>query len=155
MRLAAIALAGVAGFGLTACAAYSGPVETPPPAAVEAPKPDANAAFAQLGASYIDVLTELNPVAATGLGEYRYNALMPDVSERGRRISRNADQAFLAALGTIPFDQLSRANQVDYSLLKTQLEYDIWLHDIEQQWAWNPQAYHGAVSGAKSRATMP
>ncbi|WP_394730793.1 DUF885 domain-containing protein [Altererythrobacter sp. GH1-8] len=148
MKFAAIALASAAAVSLTACAAYSGPVETPPALVAEAPKADANAAFENLGSNYIEVLTELNPVSATGLGEYRFNALLPDVSERGRKTARNADRAFLAALETIPFDQLSRANQVDYALLKNQLEYDLWSHDTEQQWAWNPQSYHNKVSGA-------
>ncbi|NVE94858.1 DUF885 domain-containing protein [Altererythrobacter lutimaris] len=148
MKFASPALVSLAALSLSACAAYSGPVESQPAAAAEAPQADANAAFEKLGADYIEVLTELNPVAATGLGEYRYNALMPDISERGRRTSHNADLAFLAALETIPFDELSRANQVDYSLLKTQLEYDVWSHDVEQQWAWNPQRYHGTASSA-------
>lgn len=147
MKFVSLALAGAAALGLTSCAAYSGPVETQPAAVAEAPEMDANAAFVELGARYIEVLTEMNPTLATGLGEYRYNGQLPDVSESGRRTSRNTDQAFLAALNTIPFDQLSRANQVDYSLLKTQLEYSIWTHDIEQQWAWNPQYYHNLASG--------
>ncbi|XUU61890.1 DUF885 domain-containing protein [Erythrobacter sp. HA6-11] len=134
MKFASLALASVAALGLSACAINSGA--------------DANAEFEQLGADYIEELTELNPIAATGLGEYRYNALMPDPSEVGRQATQDAIQANLAALEDTPFDELSRANQVDYSLLKTQLEYDVWSHDIEQQWAWNPQSYHGAVSGA-------
>ena len=131
---------------LASCASYSGPVETPPAAAAELPKADANQAFEKLSTDFINVLTELNPTLATGLGEYAYNAQMADVSTEGRVRQRNTNQAFLSALETLPFNQLTRANQVDYSLLKTYLEYQLWTHDVEQQWAWNPQSYHNSAS---------
>lgn len=149
MTIAKFLSAGVAAIALTACAGYSGPVESAPADVAEAAEAevDLDAVFVELGNDYLEVLTELNPTYATGLGEYRYNGQLPDVSERGRTIARNADEAFLMALKLIPQDQLTRANQVDYALLKNHLEYSNWTHDVEQQWAWNPQSYHNIVSG--------
>ena len=36
---------------------------------------------------------------------------------------------------------MSRPNQVDYALLKHELEGDLWSLDVLQEWAWNPLVY--------------
>jgi uncharacterized protein (DUF885 family) len=131
---------------LSACVSVDG--ERAPRAAASTTQSDANAAFETMAQSYLEGLTELNPVYATQLGEHKYDSLLPDVSVQGRAEGYRFTQGYLVALKTIPFAELSRANQVDYKLLTNALEYAKWSHDEEQQWAWNPQYYHGIASSS-------
>jgi len=133
---AALALAGCATSG------------APPQAAASAAPSAADAEFRQLGERYIAMLTSLNPVAATQLGEHRYDAELPDVSAAGRARARAASAALLADLERIDRSQLSRDNQVDAAMLENALRYDIWSGDEIQAWAWNPQVYNSTVSNA-------
>ena len=91
----------------------AGPLAAKPTRQRTAPSasPDARApqaAFGALAARYLDTLARLNPVAATGLGDHRFDALLPDVSARGRAVSGAAWRALLGALHAIPRSRLSR-----------------------------------------------
>ena len=59
----------LAGLSLAGCSTVPPPPEETAPATVVAAPTDAeiNATFEKIGASYIDIYTALNPVAATGL----------------------------------------------------------------------------------------
>ena len=47
----------------------------------------------------------------------------------------------LKELEDFPRAELSRANQIDASLLENDLRYSIWRLEELQEWAWNPTAY--------------
>jgi len=133
---------------LSGCATYTGGADSAPRAAADAQAFDANRAFEKMGADYLKGIAELNPVYATALGNHAYDDKLPDVSAKGRADGYKFAMGFLMGMRTVPFDELSRANQVDYKLLENALLYALWSNDTEQQWAWNPQYYHSIASSS-------
>jgi uncharacterized protein (DUF885 family) len=108
----------------------------------------ANAAFAVIAKRYLADRTRFNPTEATTLGEHRYDALLPDISAKGRAVQELEWRALLAAMNSIDRSALSRENQVDYAMLDNQLRYDLWSDNRLQAWKWDPQIYNGIASGA-------
>lgn len=140
MRIAAIALAAA---GLSGCAALpTEPVES------AATTLGMDQAFEELGARYIDAMTELDPVFATRIGDHAHDGDLPDISAAGRERRAQIAQGFLAALRTIDRSRLSRDNQLDYALLENALEYELWSLGTLEEWAWNPQYYNDLASYA-------
>jgi len=108
----------------------------------------ADEAFEELGARYLDEFPALSPVSATGLGDHRFDSELNEVGERAREKKRSFYRRYLRELGKIESGRLSRANQVDYALLKHSLEGSVWRMERLQEWAWNPLSYTGLSGGA-------
>jgi uncharacterized protein (DUF885 family) len=121
---------------------------SPAAAAKPAAKSPQDRRFEALGARYIDILTRSSPVSATQLGEHRYDRLVDDLSAAGRNRTLAQNKALLAQVEAINAAQLSRANQVDLALLKSDLKRNIWSDEVLQSWAWDPQIYNNAAGGA-------
>ncbi|MBD3730255.1 MAG: DUF885 domain-containing protein [Sphingomonadales bacterium] len=132
---------------LASCAAQPG-MQSANRAAPEVAQLSPDQAFADLGARYLDAMAQLSPVYATQLGDHRFDGQLPDITAAGRDHAHKVTQSFLAALKTIDPAQLTPDNQVDYALLKNQLEYSLWQDDVLQEWAWNPQYYNDTASYA-------
>ncbi len=98
-------------------------------------------AFDKLARDFMDEFPALDPVGATALGDHRFDSRLNEVSPEARAESREFYRNYLKRLDKIDPAQLSRPNQVDYALLKHELEGDLWSLDELQQWAWNPLVY--------------
>ena len=106
------------------------PQASEPATAVTAPSDaEVNATFEKIGASYIDIYTALNPVAATSLGDHAHDADLPRIDADGRKTEAIMVRELLDALGAIDRTRLTRDNQVDYAMLRNSLEYSLW--DLE------------------------
>ena len=141
----------LAGLLLAGCST----VQAPPPAAavpsavIAAPTPDeANAAFEKLGTAYIDIVTAMDPVAATQMGDHEHDGELPGIDPTARTRRIMMDRELLQALEAIDPALLTRDNQVDYALLKNAVEYDLWDVETLQTWAWNPQSDNDIASYA-------
>jgi len=146
--LLAIALLTVS---LAACRGEAPPPAATPPAAdagETTPASQSDAAFADLSGRYLDQSLALSPVAATQIGDHRFDAELDDVGEEGRRKAVEFNRRFLAELDAIDATKLSRENQVDAKILRNQLEYALWDAETLQSWAWDPQTYSGLAGGA-------
>ncbi|TYT25282.1 DUF885 domain-containing protein [Luteimonas viscosa] len=149
-RLPAIALLACA---LAACSAQA---PTPPAPADTASADSANAAvasqadatFADLSRRYLDEAMALSPVAATQIGDHRFDGEIDDLSAAGRAKADDFNRRMLAELDAIDLAALSRENQVDARILRNQLEYALWDAQTMQSWAWDPQIYSGLAGGA-------
>ncbi|MGX7896590.1 DUF885 domain-containing protein [Tsuneonella sp. HG222] len=126
------------------------PPATAVPAEVIAMPTDAqvNEAFEKVGRSYVDILTALDPVAATGLGDHEHDADLPALGPEARATEAAMYRNLQQALGQIDPARLTRENQVDYALLKNRLAYDLWDLEVLQTWAWNPQVYNNTAANA-------
>lgn len=142
-RLALIAALPLAAMTLTAL-----PVDAAktPPAAVKASQADA--AFQALGQRFIASSMRLSPVEATALGIHDHDHRLPDVTAAGRAARVAEWTAILTELGRINPAVLSRDNQVDYAILRNELQYRIFANDRLQEWAWNPLSYNDIAGGA-------
>jgi uncharacterized protein (DUF885 family) len=115
--------------------------------------------FEQLGNHYLYEAPALSPVAATFLGDHRFDAELDEISPLAR--ARQADflQRYLDQLARFDRQSLSPANQVDAALLENRLRSDLWRLQALQEFAWNPTLYTelsgGAVYGLMARDFAP
>ena len=101
----------------------------------------ADSAFTALGDRYLADLPQFSAVEATLIGDHRADTELDQVDAEARAAARELLGDYLEALAAIDRAALSRANQVDYELLRAELEADLWWLDTLQEWAWNPLVY--------------
>lgn len=134
--------------GLTACEPHA-PAPTATAATATAPMPSpADAQFADLSKRWLDGSMRLSPVSATQTGDHRFDGELDDMSAEGRAKSLEFSKSMLAELEKLDRHALSRENQVDASVLRNQLRYDIWGYEQLQSWAWDPMVYSQLAGGA-------
>ena len=66
-----------------------------------------------LAESYVNEMPAFSPVAATGLGDHRFDAELDQVSAQARADEAAFIRRYLAEMANVDRAQLSRANQVD------------------------------------------
>ncbi len=108
--------------------------------ATAAARPDG--AFAALANRWLEIMARLSPVAATQLGDHRYDAQLDDLSPAGRAAAIAANRALFRELEAMPAAALSRPNQIDAAILANRLRYDLWTAETLQSWAWDPLIYN-------------
>jgi uncharacterized protein (DUF885 family) len=121
------------------------------PISLSATSPAAAAAdqqFERLAARYMDEFPALSPVAATALGDHRFDGRLDEVSTTARQRRGEFYRDYLEQLKRIDPAELSRPNQVDRALLMFELEGALWRQETLQEWAWNPLLYTGLGGGA-------
>lgn len=118
-----------------------------------------DAAFDDLSRRYVNEFAELSPVAATQLGDHRFDGRLDEVNDEARARAAALYRRFQAELAKIDRAGLSRPHQVDFLLLAHSLKADLWRLDRLQEWAWNPLLYTelagGAVYGLMAREFAP
>src|SRR5215831_12888081 len=96
---------------------------------------------------YLDEHLKLRPVQATGLGDHRFDAQLEDVSPQARAIWIEHTRSTLRDLPKkVDYSKLSRAGQIDFEILKHDLETDIWLTKNTKPFEEDPRAYSGCIS---------
>lgn len=135
-RTPALAVLGLWLASLPVVVAHAAPATAPAATAATA-----DARFAALGDRFVDEFGRYAPVAATQLGDHRYDGELDDVSAAGRGRTMDWAKALLAELQAIDHAQLSRANQVDAAMLENQLRYGIWSEERFRDWSWDPTYY--------------
>ncbi len=108
----------------------------------------ADARFADLSRRWLDGWLQLQPVAATQAGDHRYDDQLDDLSATGRQKLLDFSRKMLAELDTLEVAKLSRENQVDATILRNQVRYDLWTAETLQSWASDPQIYSQLAGGA-------
>ena len=103
--------------------------------------------FERLTEQFVDRFPALSPVSATWLGDHRFDGELDEVSAKARAARLAFAEKQLGTLAKIDRSALSRAHQVDYQLLKHELESTIWSISELEDWAWNPLVYTG-ISGS-------
>jgi uncharacterized protein (DUF885 family) len=131
---------------LCACAPTPPKPDPAPPAAP--PPPSADQQFDALAARYLREFPEQSPVAATALGDHRFDARVNDVSAVAWQARQVFAETYLAALGGIDHARLSRARQVDALLLRNDLEYTRFRVQELEDWRWNPLVYTSIAGDA-------
>src|SRR6185312_7676700 len=128
-------LIGLLAGALAGCTVH--PPTPPPPAQPSA----ADMSFDEISNRYLHDMLALTPVAATALGEHRYDGMLDDVSVAGNERRTGLARELLGQLEALDRGSLSRAHQVDAQLLTNELEYQIWRTEKLQEWRWNPLLY--------------
>ena len=144
MRASILALATT----LVLAGCQSAPVAPDAPPAMTAPAQNADARFQAVENEWLDGWMRLNPVAATQLGDHRFDDRLDDLTASGRQQLVDFSTQLLTKLDAIDRSQLTRENQVDALILRNQLQSDVWNMQTFQSWAWDPQVYSGLAGGA-------
>lgn len=131
-----------AAIGVALCAFCSAALASP-----------ADEAFNDLAADFIDDLPKFSQVNATSLGDHRYDHLLDQVDEGGRKRKLALLRKYRTDLHDVDWNQLSRANKVDAELLRAEVDQDIWSMETLQEWAWNPLLYVD-IAGSSLYALM-
>jgi uncharacterized protein (DUF885 family) len=120
---------------------------------------DADSAFERVAAAFVNDLPALSPVNATLSGDHRQDGTLDQVDSDGRAATVRLYEKHLAALKSIEWQALSRANQVDADLLLNEIESRLWRLVSLQEWAWNPLIYvdlsGSAIYGLMARDFAP
>ena len=123
----------------------------PPEPVAEAPKPAAvnhDQQFEALSRSWLSSWFRLNPVSATQIGSHIVDGELDDLSMKGRTAALAMARDTLAQLESIDRSTLSRENQIDYAILRNQLQSEVWTIETLQSWAWDPQVYSQLAGSA-------
>jgi uncharacterized protein (DUF885 family) len=107
-----------------------------------------DAAFEALGDRFVADLPDFSPVASTSIGDHSRDADLDQVDAAGREELAALLRAYQDELSAIDRDGLSRANQIDYELLQSDIAARLWALEELQEWAWNPLYYVGIAGNS-------
>jgi uncharacterized protein (DUF885 family) len=102
----------------------------------------ADGKFVELAGRFLNQYLELYPESATELGDHRFDSRLDDYSREGFARRRDFNQRFLRELEGIPLNELSGANNVDYRILRSHLEGNLFNLNTMREYAWNPLQYN-------------
>ncbi len=94
--------------------------------------------FAALAADYVDDLARRHPDTATGLGDHRFDDLLPDDSGQARADERRGLDGFAARLGDIDTAALPAEFRVDAAMLADGIARRAFEIDELREHLWNP-----------------
>lgn len=101
----------------------------------------ADDAFERLAGQFVTDLPQFSPVAATWIGDHSRDAELDQVDAAARAKLAAMLDGYRDKLDAIDRDALSRPNQVDYELLRSEIASRSWSLSELQEWAWNPLYY--------------
>src|SRR5579862_1117498 len=94
----------------------------------------ADVAFQKLTDRYLNGMLAFTPVAATELGDHRFDDRLDDEGPTARDQRTDFAHKLLADLTALDTTMLSRPNQVDARLLKRALEDTLWRTQELKEW---------------------
>jgi len=97
-----------------------------------------DAEFARLAREYLDDRAERHPDAATGLGDHRFDARLPDSSAQALAAERRALDGWAARLAAIDRGALSAEHQVDAAMMADGVARRVFEIDELREHTWNP-----------------
>ncbi len=97
-----------------------------------------DAEFARLAREYLDDRSERHPDAATGLGDHRFDARLPDPSAQALADERRALDGWAARLGVLDRGALSAEHQVDATMMADSIARRVFEIDELREHTWNP-----------------
>ncbi|HWQ92180.1 MAG TPA: DUF885 family protein, partial [Clostridia bacterium] len=98
---------------------------------------------------YLEAWFRQQPLAATQLGDHRFDDRLDDVSPRARREWIALSRQTLEGLPRrVKFEELSRPGQVDYDILQQHLKRSLWLEENIRRFETDPRVYNEYISDA-------
>ena len=97
--------------------------------------------------SYLEDQFRLRPLDATRLGDHRFDHLLDDLSPEARKQQTALTKRVLRELPkAIDYRQLSRSGQIDFEILRHELETGLWLEENTRPYETNPRLYNEYIS---------
>ena len=98
-------------------------------------------AYSDAFTAFFDAFVELEPIAATAIGDHRHDGRWPDLSEAGRRRRLAFADAWIATFAALDPATLSRDDAIDRDLVVGELESARFAEAELREDAWNPLAW--------------
>jgi uncharacterized protein (DUF885 family) len=109
---------------------------------------------------YLDDSFQLRPMDATRLGDHRFDSRLDDLSAAARAgWVKHTRQTLEALPKQVPYEQLSRAAQVDFEILRHDLITSLWLAENTHPFEEDPRVYNEYINDSVylllTQSTLP
>ncbi len=105
--------------------------------------------FQALASGYIAKYLEVNPEAATQLGDHRFDDRVTDYSAEATNKELARQKEFREKLNSLGDEsQLSDVNRIDFQILRDNVDYQIFQLEELKEWEWNPLVYNQSLADA-------
>src|SRR5438876_6762642 len=105
-------------------------------------------AFQKIAGDYIEQYLQANPEDATELGDHRFDGQLTDYSPETRAKDLATQKEFRDKLNAIDGSQLTGANNVDFRILKENIDYEIFRAEELKEPDWNPLVYMQSLANS-------
>jgi len=104
--------------------------------------------FQKIAHDYIELELETNPEEATELGDHRFDGRLTDYSPEARAKELATQKEFREKLNALDGSQVTGANNVDFRILKENIDYKIFQAEELKQPDWNPLVYNQSLANS-------
>src|SRR5437870_9107221 len=105
-------------------------------------------AFQKIAHDYVEQYLRANPEQATDLGDHRFDGQLTDYSSEARAKDLATQKEFRDKLNAIDGSQLTGANNIDFRILKENIDYQIFQAEELKEPEWNPLAYMQSLANS-------
>ena len=105
-------------------------------------------AFQKVARDYVEQYLQSNPEQATELGDHRFDGELTDYSAEARAKDLATQKEFRDKLNAIDGTQLTGANNIDFRILKENIDYEIFRAEELKEPEWNPLVYMQSLANS-------
>ena len=105
-------------------------------------------AFQKIAHDYVEQYLRANPEQATELGDHLFDDQLTDYSPEARAKDLAAQKEFRDKLNAIDGSQLTGANNIDFRILKENIDYQIFQAEELKEPEWNPLVYMQSLANS-------
>src|ERR1043166_7134132 len=105
-------------------------------------------AFQKIAHDYIEQYLRTNPEDATNLGDHPFDGELTDYSAGARAKDLATQKKFRDELSTVDGSQLTGPNNVDFRILKENIDYQIFRSEELKEPDWNPLVYMQSLANS-------
>src|SRR6476660_1763009 len=105
-------------------------------------------AFQKVAHDYVEQYLQANPEQATELGDHRFDGELTDYSAKARARDLATQKEFRDKLNAIDGSQLTGANNIDFRILKENIDYEIFRAEELKEPEWNPLVYMQSLANS-------
>src|SRR5437762_7425811 len=105
-------------------------------------------AFQNVAHDYVEQYLRANPEQATELGDHRFDGELTDYSPAARAKDLATQKEFRDKLNAVDGSQLTGANNIDFRILKENVDYQIFQAEELKEPDWNPLVYMQSLANS-------
>ena len=105
-------------------------------------------AFQRVAHDYVEQYLRANPEQATELGDHRFDGELTDYSAEARAKDLATQKEFRDKLNAIDGTQLTGPNNIDFRILKENIDYEILRAEELKEPEWNPLVYMQSLANS-------
>jgi uncharacterized protein (DUF885 family) len=104
--------------------------------------------FQKIAHDYVEQYLQANPEQATELGDHHFDGKLTDYSAQARAKDLATQKEFRDKLNAIDGTQLTGANNIDFRILKENIDYEIFRTEELREPEWNPLVYMQSMANS-------